>query len=122
MSHGINSTPGVTAGTVSPVSSAAILWDASFSQHKLALRSVDKSLAAIPQTDLTYGRTIETLEKLTRASKSKSIPKCLVRLKPTLDHLLGFSSAISTMAQVQANPVSLIWGSIEILLKVNLFA
>lgn len=118
MSHGNNTTPDVTPGMVS----AVVLWDESFNHHKLALRSVDKSLAAIPQTDLTYDRTIETLEKLSKDSRRKSIPRCLVRLKPALNHLLGFSSAISSMAQVHANPMSLIWGSIEILLKVITFA
>lgn len=102
----------------SPAGPAEVLWNAVFKEHLNRLQSINKSFNYLPQADAGYDRAMQTIQQISNEATRKSIPRCLLRLRLSLDHLVSFSSALSAMSQTQSNPFALIWGCIELVLKV----
>lgn len=97
------------------------LWDDMLDAHVQKLSDKDRALATAPEYDITYSCVMATVDRMSREAKMQKLWKYLDKLKPAFEHLRSFSSGISAIAQVQANPACLIWGGVYILLTVRLF-
>ncbi|KAL4900328.1 hypothetical protein BDW74DRAFT_96393 [Aspergillus multicolor] len=92
-------------------------WDERLHLHTKRLSEAHKSYVLDPNYKLSYSRVMQTVDDVANRARNKKVSRCLFKLKPALDHLGSFSSAVITMAQTQATPICLIWGGIEVLLK-----
>lgn len=97
------------------------LWNETFRAYKATLQTAANSSRGIQTLDKCgYSQAMEVMRHLSDQAKRRTVPQCLARLQPAMSNLLEFSTAIATMAQTQDTPVALVWGCIEIILRVRI--
>jgi hypothetical protein len=108
-----------TITTVSDTSSdtAAQLWSLSFQESLQKLRSTDGAFI-LSQTGPSWTEVETTMELLSRNANNALVPRCVTKIRYILKHLMSYAPALATISQCQASPLAIVWGSIELILRV----
>jgi len=91
-------------------------WDHVVQKHLSKIKSHKKYDLIAHNT--TYESFRTSVETSTASFGRSKIVHILHRLGPAVEHLQVFSNAIGTSAQAQANPLCLIWGSLQVIVTV----
>jgi len=92
------------------------VWAASLAKYKHRLEN--KKLRGLVK-QLDYDSFQSTLSSYDQRFRDRRLTKCLTAIAPSLRNFNKFAKAIDTAVQVQSNPLSIIWGSVQAALVVG---
>ena len=95
------------------------VWDDMLEIHIKRLNAKEQEWIKEARDRLSYSDAVNTADRLAADARGTGVSSCLLRLKPSLQHLREFSEGIRTMMQIKADPLCLIWGCVELLLTVG---
>ena len=103
-----------------PVTELDALWKVAMQCYVSRLAEKDRKTVIIPAE--SHAPNQQMLEKLLNPIRTKYTQdrfyQCLARINPVVNHIRSFAVVVDVATQANANPTSLIWGCVRLLLEV----